>query len=323
MHTKDISTWRHAHLFHAGNQRAERRTWVVVWITLAMMTAEIVAGVLCHSMALLADGWHMGTHAGALGIAALAYVLARRHAADTRYAFGTWKIEILGGFASAVLLGAVAVGMVYMSADRLLHPQAIRCNEALVVAVIGLAVNLVCAAIIGGHDDHHDHDHDRHGYDHAHHAGRHADLNLRAAYLHVVADALTSVLAIIALLGAKYAHWQFLDPLMGIVGAVMIIRWTYSLLSQTSGILLDREMDSPLVGNIRKTLEADADTRISDIHLWRVGQEAYACVIALVASQPRDPVHYKALLNRFPELVHITIEPHACSTPDNRARTAQ
>lgn len=302
MHTKDLSNWQHAHIFHAENRQAEKQTTRVVWLTLTMMIIEVAAGWLSNSMALLADGWHMGTHAGALSISALAYMLARRFAADARFAFGTWKIEMLGGFTSAILLGLVGLTMIFVSVHRLLTPLPIHYEQAILVALAGLAVNFASIFMLR----HHPHGPGEH--DHAH---AHADLNLRAAYLHVVADALTSVLAIIALLGGKFMQWNRLDPLMGIVGAALILKWTAGLLQETGSILLDRENDSGLAAEIRQTLE-DHDVRVSDLHVWRVGQAKYACIVALVASQPQAAAYYRAKLQAHAELVHLTVEIHCC-----------
>ena len=304
MHTRDIARYRHPHLFHYGGVESERKTIRVVALTAAMMVVEIVAGWLFNSMALLADGWHMSTHAAALGISWLAFLLARRSALDRRFVFGTWKIEILGGFVSAIILGVVAVAMTAVSLERLLHPVAIQFNQAILVAIIGLAVNLVSIGLLT--DRHHPRAGHRHGHGHAHDS-----LNLRAAYLHVVADALTSVLAIAALLGAKYMHWAWLDPAVGILGAIMIARWTRSLLLETGAILLDREDNDELGKEIRTAIETD-DTRISDMHVWRVGQNRYACILALVATRPLSADTYKARLKAVHELVHVTVETHSC-----------
>lgn len=271
-----------------------------------MMVVEIVAGWLTNSMALLADGWHMGTHVVALGIAASAYWYARRHAADPRFAFGTWKVGVLAGFASAIVLGLVAVFMVYESVVRVLNPVPIRYGDAILVAVIGLAVNLLSARLLHGHDGHHDHGHG-HGHGHAHGG----DLNLRAAYLHVLADALTSVLAIIALLGGQFAGWDFLDPVMGIVGAVVISVWAWGLVRQTSRVLLDREMDAPVVQEIRAALDG-GDAVIVDLHVWRVGPGTFACIVGLVAADPLPPDEYSCRVQVHEELVHVTVEVHRC-----------
>ena len=308
MHTHDMTAFEHPHLFHFSGTQAERRTLRVVLLTVAMMVVEIAAGWAYNSMALLADGWHMSTHAAALGIAWLAFVLARRHAADRRFAFGTWKIEILGGFVSAILLGLVGVAMVLLSVERLRHPAVIRFNEALVVAVVGLVVNLVSVLLLADRP---------HEHEAGHPAGAHAhgSLNLRAAYVHVLADALTSVLAIAALVGGKFWHWNWLDPATGIVGAVLILRWTVLLLRDTGSILLDRETDDAMATAIRQALEADGDTRLSDLHVWKVGQGKYACIVAVVADHFHPPEEYKTRLQFLEDLVHVTVETNPCPDP--------
>ena len=271
----------------------------VVWLTVSMMIVEIAAGWLFNSMALLADGWHMSTHAAALGISWAAFLLARRYAADQRFAFGTWKIEVLGGFVSGILLGIVGVAMAAVSVERLFRPAEIHFNQAILVAIIGLAVNVISIILLG--DDHsHDHDHP------------HQSINLRAAYLHVLADALTSVLAIVALLGAKYFRWNWLDPMMGIVGAILILRWTRALLRETGGILLDLETNDELADEIRKAVESDGDAQISDLHVWKVAQDRYSCILAVVAHRPQAPEDYKARLKEVHELVHVTVEVQPC-----------
>jgi len=315
MHRHHIERYQHSHVFLATTRQAERRTRIVVVVTILTMLAEIVAGTWFHSLALLADGWHMSTHAAALGLTALAYYCARRFAHDARFTFGTWKIEVLAGYTSAVVLALAGFGIVYAAAARLLHPHAIRYHEALLVAGIGLAVNAACAVILhGGHHGHHGHD-----YAHPHraspshdHAARDHDLNLRAAHLHVLADALTSVLAIVALLGGMWLGWRWLDPLAGFVGAAMILRWAWYLARDTGLILLDAVAAPPLAAAIRTELEQDGDTRISDLHLWRIGTRHYACIVALIASQPKSPAHYRARLAHHPELVHVTFELARC-----------
>lgn len=302
MHTSDDPRWRDDHDFDPGNPLGERGTRRVVLLTAAMMVVEIVAGWLTNSMALLADGWHMGTHVAALGIAAFAYRYARKHAADPRFAFGTWKVGVLAGFASAIVLGLVALYMAFESAVRVLNPVPIRYGDAILVAIIGLAVNLLSAWFLHGHDGHHDHGHD-HGHGH--------DLNLRAAYLHVLADALTSVLAIVALLAGRYFGWDFLDPVMGVVGAVVISVWAWGLVRQTSRVLLDREMDAPVVQEIREALD-DGDAVIVDLHVWRVGPGKFACIVGLVAAHPLTPDEYKRRVQVHEELVHVTVEVHRC-----------
>ena len=321
MHTKDISRYQHSHVFHLTGSAAEKGTLRVVLLTAAMMVVEIVAGWLFNSMALFADGWHMSTHAAALGISWIAFVLARRHAADRHFTFGTWKIEVLGGFTSGILLGLVGLIMAVISVQRLFQPVEIQFNQAIFVAVIGLGVNLVSVLLLGGHShDSHKHAHEHHHpHDHPHphdhdDARDHDNLNLRAAYLHVIADAMTSVFAIAALLGGKFLHWNWLDPIMGIVGAVMIFRWTYSLLTETGSILLDRETHNEMTTNIRNAIEADPDTRISDLHLWAVGQNKYACIVSLVATNPLSAEDYKARLLPIESLVHVTVETTRCST---------
>ena len=308
MQQTELELWQHPHLFHGEKTEVERRTLLVVVITFLAMAAEIVFGLLANSMALLADGWHMGTHAFALGISLLAYVLARKHALDKRYAFGTWKIEILGAFSSAIVLGLAGAAMAAASLQRFFHPLAIRYNQALLVAAAGLAVNLLSAAILGFR-----------GRAHAHEeSGRKAagDLNLKSAYLHVLADALTSVLAIAALLAAKRFGWNWLDPAAGMVGAVLILSWAASLLKETSGILLEREMDSPLVEAVRARMEKDGQTRVSDIHLWKVAQDKYACIVSVLTSRGCAPADYKSELRDLAEIVHITVEMNPCA-PDS------
>ncbi|HEV7913246.1 MAG TPA: CDF family Co(II)/Ni(II) efflux transporter DmeF [Albitalea sp.] len=313
-HTHDLSPWQHDHRFDAGNRRGEARTRWVLAITLVTMAVEIAAGWWTGSMALLADGWHMGTHALALGVAAAAYAFARRHAADTRFSFGTWKIEVLGSFASALVLGLVAIGIVAESALRLWRAEPIAIETALMVAVIGLVVNLASAWLLHGADDsghahaHHDHHHDDH-HDHAPHGH---DLNLRAAYVHVVADALTSVLAIAALAGALWLGWWWLDPLVGVLGAVVIAVWAVGLLRQSSAVLLDREMDHPLTQEIRVALESDGDAKVADLHVWRVGRAQFAAIACVVADAPLAPSVYRARLKQHPELVHLSLEVNRC-----------
>lgn len=308
MPASDLTPPPESHRFDSGSPVAERNTWRVIGLSASMMVVEIVAGWWYGSMALLADGWHMSTHVAALGITAGAYWLARRYAHDQRFAFGTFKIEVLGGFASAILLGLVSLLVVVESLERFFVPRSIQYDHALIVAVIGLLVNLVSAWLLGdethaalhGHDHDHDHDHDS---PHEHH-----DLNLRAAYLHVLADAATSVLAIVALLGGKYGNWGWLDPLMGVVGSALIGLWSISLIRVTSIVLLDREMDHPLVSEIRKTIEADGQSQVSDLHVWRVGRSRFACLALIETREPRTAADYRQQLRAHEELAHITIE---------------
>lgn len=320
MSTHDLSRWAHHHDFGSqGNAAAERGTRRVLWITVATMLLEIVAGWWFNSMAVLADGWHMSSHALAIGLSVLAYGAARKYAHDPRFAFGTWKIEVLAGYTSALGLLGVAAAMVFGSVERLLSPQPIAYAEALIVAVIGLAVNLICALILGkAHDHGHDHGH-AHSHDHAHHHthGKHEDLNLKAAYIHVLTDALTSVLAIAALIGGWLWGWAWLDPAMGVVGAILVALWSKNLLLQTGRVLLDREMDHPVVAEIREviaTLPVD-DTEITDLHVWRVGGGAYACALSLLTHDDTlTPLAVREALAIHEELVHVTVEIHRCDT---------
>ncbi|MDO1529774.1 CDF family Co(II)/Ni(II) efflux transporter DmeF [Fulvimonas sp. R45] len=299
----DPAPFRHSHRFNEGSPLAEKNTLRAVVITAIMMVVEIVGGYALNSMALLADGWHMSSHALALGVSAGAYVLARRLATDRRFAFGTWKIEVLGGYSSALLLGVVAALMLVQSVERLVHPAAIHYDQAIPIAVVGLLVNLLCAWLLK--DGHHHHGHD-HEHDHGH---RHHDLNLRSAYLHVVADAATSVLAILALSGGKFLDISWLDPLMGIVGAVLVAQWAISLIKQSGRILLDADMDAPVVEEIRGVV-ADKlpGTAITDLHVWRVGKGRYACILALVTDQPLTPAVVRRHLAVHEELAHVTVE---------------
>jgi cation diffusion facilitator family transporter len=315
MHIDDIAPWAHDHSFTAGDTRqAERSTRVVMWITLAAMGIEIAGGWWFNSMALMADGWHMSSHAVAIGLSAAAYAAARRYAGDPRFAFGTWKIEVLAGFASAIFLLGVAALMVVGSVERLLTPQPIQYPQAMAVAAAGLAVNIVCAWILG-HAHHHDghshaHDHDANHSAHAHHE----DLNLKSAYLHVVADAATSVLAMVALAGGWLYGWAWLDPVTGIVGAVLVAWWAKGLVADTSRVLLDREMDHPVVQEIREVIEPPgeaAGTRVTDLHVWRIGKGIYACALTVVTRDAAlTPDVLRQRLAVHEEVVHSTIEIH-------------
>ena len=309
--------WQPPHDYRPLERRSERRTWAVVILTGLTMLLEIVAGYWFNSMALLADGWHMASHMVAIGLAALAYLLARRYAADHRFAFGTWKIEVLAGFASALLLVVVALFMIGESLLRFWAPAAIGFDEALLVAVVGLLVNLLSAWLLRDQHDHgHGHGDDAHSHakrGHAHANGAPGkDLNRHAAFIHVLTDALTSVAAIIALLGGKLFGWGWLDPAMGIIGALVILVWARGLLRDTAKALLDREMDDPLVGKVREALERVPDTEVTDLHLWRVGRSQYSCILSVVTHQPHTADRYKAALQPFAQLVHITAEVNRC-----------
>jgi cation diffusion facilitator family transporter len=303
MHRVDHSHFRKTHDFVPDFSKAERRTRMVIGITAAMMVVEIAAGLMFHSMALLADGWHMSTHVIAFLITALAYYFARRHAANERFSFGTGKIGVLGGFASAVVLSIVALLMAGESTRRLFLPLTIHFNEAIGIACLGLLVNLGCAFLLS----------DAHHHDHGGGAPHHHDLNLRAAYLHVLADAVTSVLAIMALTGGKFFGWSWLDPVVGLVGSGVVFSWAYQLLRDTSGILLDRTPESSdLPDEIRRAVESDGDSTVTDLHVWQVGVGKFAAIVSIVAHQPRPSDHYRALFREHDELVHVTIETQHC-----------
>lgn len=294
----------HSHQFDEDNPVAERKTRHAVILTVIVMVAEIIGGYYYGSMALLADGWHMSTHALALGLSAGAYVLARRYAHDGRFAFGTWKIEVLAGYTSALFLVAVALYMFYQSAQRLAEPINIHYNEAIVIAAIGLLANLITVWLL--RDDHH-HDHGHHHHSHSHdHSG---DLNLRSAYLHVMADAATSILAIIALIAGKFWGASWLDPMMGIIGGVLVAVWAAGLLRDTGSVLLDAQMDDPVVQEIREVIdESPIKATITDLHVWRVGKGKYSCILSLIAQEGATADYFKERLRIHEELVHITIE---------------
>jgi len=309
-----LAPWQRDHFFLAsGHAKNARRTRWALALTIVMMVAEIVAGSVFGSMALLADGWHMGSHAAALGIAAFAYHYAHRHADNTIYTFGTGKVGDLGGFSSALILGIIAVMMAYESIVRLSAPVPIAFNEAIGVASLGLVVNLITAWLLK--DDHqHDHDHSHdHEYDHDHaHHHHHQDHNLRAAYMHVLADALTSVLAIAALLAGLFLGLNWLDPAIGLVGSVIIARWAWSLLTTTGRILLDADPSAETTSAVRAAVESEPDNRGADLHVWRVGPGHLAAVLTVVTHEPRPPSHYKALLKGIPNLSHVTVEVELC-----------
>jgi len=301
MHKHTMETLQHSHDFTAIHEHGEKRTLQVLVLTAITMVVEIAAGTAYGSMALLADGWHMGTHVTAFLITIFAYRYTRKHAASPEFTFGTGKVSVLGGFASAIALGVVALVMLAESVHRILHPQPIFFNEAIGVAVLGLAINIISALLLR---DHHDHNHDEY---------QHHDHNLKAAYMHVLADALTSVLAIIALIAGKFFGWPQLDPVMGIVGAVVISRWSYTLIQETSPILLDGSIAQDYQEAIRQRIESADDNRIADIHVWRVGPADYAAIIAIVTHYPKNPEHYKQMLADFSQLSHITVEINQCT----------
>jgi len=315
---ESLHVWQHDHDYLAADQhRAERNTWRVIALTAVTMVVEIVAGTAFGSMALLADGWHMASHTSALGISAFAYAYARRHARNSRYSFGTWKVGVLGGFTSAVVLGVIAALIAWESLGRFLVPLAIRFDEAILVAVLGLAVNLASAWILGSTPDAHEHAHgEGRAHDHLHH-----DHNLRAAYFHVLADALTSLLAIAALVAGKLLGWVWMDPLMGLVGAAVIARWSLGLIRDTARVLLDGDVAPELCERLRSRIEAHGDNRITDLHLWRVGPRQISVIVSLVTHEPLPPEHYKRLLADEVDLDHVTVEVNRC--PGESCATVQ
>ena len=286
------------------HKKAEKKTSFVLFLTAVTMVAEITAGIFYGSMALLADGWHMGTHVAAFMITVFAYRYARKNARNHRFSFGTGKVGVLGGFASAVTLAVVAAVMAMESIKYLFDPQTIRFDEAIVVAGIGLFINLLCALIL---IDRHDHGH---GDEHEHHH----DHNLEAAFFHVLADALTSVLAIAALLSGKYYGLNWLDPAMGILGALIILRWSMTLLKKTGPILLDGSIEENYTAAIKMTLENDSDNRVADLHVWQIGPNQYAAIVAVTTRFPKPPDYYKALLGDFRRIKHITVEVQALAS---------
>ncbi len=311
MHRTNQSNWQHSHDYAFDSSVAERRTRVVIGITATMMVVEIAAGIAFNSMALLADGWHMSTHVAAFLITALAYYFSRRHARDPLYSFGTGKMGVLGGFASAVVLFVVALLMASESVHRFFAPVPIHFNQAIGVAIIGLLVNLVCALLLK--DEHHHHHH-HHGGGHRHgQVHHHRDLNLRAAYVHVLADALTSVTAIVALTAGKFLGWSWLDPVMGIVGSAVVSVWAYGLIRDTSGILLDRTPEaSDLPEEIRRAVEDDGDSLVTDLHVWQVDAGKFAAIVCIVAHDPKPAETYRELFREHEELVHVTVEVQHC-----------
>jgi len=324
MHTHSIEPWRHSHVFlGARHDRHEFRTWCVVALTFAMMLAEVIGGTLFGSMAVVADGWHMSTHAGALGIAALAYRFARAHARDPRFSFGTGKLGELAAFASALILALIALAIGYEALTRFAAPVAIDFRQAIWLAALGLGVNLLSAWLLFDHDEHHHHgpahehhdDHDHHGH-HGHH--HHHDTNIRAAYVHVLADALTSVLAIVALGCGLLFGWVWMDPLMALVGVGVILSWSFGLIRVSGAVLVDMVPDRHLAATIRERLET-GDDRVSDLHLWRLGPGHTGVIAAVVSDRPQAPAAYKARLSGIAGLSHVTVEVHACEDHHRKA----
>lgn len=334
MHTHSLQGWQHQHVFLGqSHDRHERRTWLVVALTAAMMVAEIIGGTVYRSMALVADGWHMSTHAAALAIAALAYRFARIHAHNPRFSFGTGKLGELAAFASAIILAMIALFIAYESLTRLFSPVAIRFSEAIPIAVVGLAVNVASAFLLQDHVHGHGHDHGGHHDHHAEH-GHHAphdrhrdggghghDTNIRAAYVHVLADALTSVLAIVALVAGLFGGWNWLDPAMGLVGAVVIAAWSVSLVRSAGAVLLDTVPDQALGVSVRERLEVGGD-RVSDLHLWRLGPGHVGLIVSIVSDRPGPPEAYKARLTGIEGLSHVTVEVHPCMEHGSMTLTA-
>ncbi|MEZ8166940.1 CDF family Co(II)/Ni(II) efflux transporter DmeF [Vibrio tasmaniensis 1F-187] len=294
---------RHQHNFSSHNQQGEKRTFYVLLLTIITMVVEIVAGTIYGSMALLADGWHMGTHAAAFGITLFAYRYAKKHAESERFSFGTGKVSVLGGYTSAIALGIVALLMLVESVHRLFNPQAIQFNEAIIVACIGLTVNVVSMFLLGDH--HHDHDSD-HNHMHGEH---HHDHNLRAAYMHVLADTLTSLLAIVALLFGKFYGWNWLDAAMGMVGAFVIAKWTMNLMKQTSPILLDENIHQDYRDSVTETLTPYAS--VTDFHMWKVSGHHYSAAITLESNSDKTVSEYKQMLSKFDKINHLTLEVHS------------
>jgi cation diffusion facilitator family transporter len=314
MHTTDILIWKHEHNFSGDTSSAEKRTRIVVALTATMMIVEIIAGYFFNSMALTADGWHMGTHVAAFVLAAVAYSYGRRHANDERFTFGTGKVGVLGGFTSAIVLSGIALVIAGESIHRLIAPQVIHFREAIFIAAASLAINLICAFVLKDKPHHHHgHAHDGHHHDH--------DLNLKAAYLHVLADAFTSVGAIVALSAGYFLGWVWLDAAMGLVGTIVILSWAYTLLRDTGSILLDRvpaSSDLPVV--IREGIE-DGDSKITDLHIWQVGVNQFAAVISVVAHNPKTPAEYRQALKIHEELVHVNVEVQMCHEHETKFAT--
>jgi cation diffusion facilitator family transporter len=309
MHTRSTASWKHEHTFGQEQMKAgEKRTRLVIMITGVMMVVEIAAGIAFGSMALLADGIHMGSHAAALGISAVAYLIARRYADDSRYSFGTGKVNALAGYTSAIILGVFAVTMAWRSVVRFFNPEEIAFNQAILVAAVGLVVNVISAWILNAKKPPHSLP------SHSHASGGHSDHNLKAAYLHVLADALTSVLAIVALISGKFFDLVWMDSLMGVVGAGLVAHWSFGLIRETSRQLLDRQAPGKIREEIIAAIERQDDNRISDLHMWAIGPGIFAAVISIVTTSPKQPDEYKRLIPGHLGLVHATVEVHQCKT---------
>jgi len=299
-----LKEYSHSHNFDAANPIAKKNTLYATLLTFVTMIVEIFGGYYYNSMALLADGWHMSSHVLALGMAYMAYVMAGKYANDFRFNFGTYKMEVLGGYSSAILLLVVAFFMAFHSVERIFNPVNIAYKEAITIAIIGLIVNLICAWLLKDDHNHH-HGHDHHTNEHGHHH----DMNLKAAYLHVLADALTSVLAIIALVGGMIYGFSWLDPMMGIIGSVLVLIWAVSLIKQSGKVLLDAEMDAPIVKEVIEVINAlQQNIFIEDLHVWRVGKGKFGCILTLNSNQSIDIDDIKKALSIHEELVHISVE---------------
>ena len=336
-HDHALRAGPHDHVFLGqGHEAAERRTWAVIVLCTVMMVAEIAGGALFGSIALIADGLHMSTHAGALLLAALAYTYARKYAYDSRFTFGTGKFGDLAGYTSAIVLAMIALLIGFEAVQRLLYPVAISFNEAIPIAALGLVVNVASAWLLAGghhhahehghshghshghghaHDHDHLHDHD-HGHDHEHshhhggpHQATHRDNNMRAAIVHVLADAAVSVLVIAGLLLARAFGWPWMDPVVGLIGAAVILNWSFALIRDTGGILLDRLPDSSIAEKMRETVESEGDS-VTDLHLWRLGPGHLGAIVCVATSQSREAAHYRKRLARFADLSHVTVEVH-------------
>jgi cation diffusion facilitator family transporter len=306
MHNQTLQQWQHDHDFSIQNKQGEQRTFYVLILTAITMVVEVIAGTYYGSMALLADGWHMGTHVAAFLIAIFAYRYARNYANSPKYTFGTGKVNTLGGFASAIALTIVALMMAIESIFRFFEPHTIAYNESILVAIIGLVVNVASMLILKDHHHHGHGDHDHHHHDH----------NLKAAYLHVLTDAMTSLFAIVALLLGKYYGLGFMDPLMGIVGAVIITRWSLRLVKESAPILLDESIEPAYLEEVKSVIEKDKDNKISDIHIWKIGANDYAVILSLITHEPQPSQYYRDLLQPFKKLSHITVEVHPCEDDD-------